>query len=465
MSMHLYDRPVFSKLIFFEKGISAMSNLQVNMTKDPIVKSLVIFALPILFSNIFQQLYNTIDIMIVGNFLGDSSLAAIGASSSIYELLLGFCFGVGNGLSIVVSRYFGQGDKTLLKKSVAGSIIIALILTAILMTASSLGLYPLMRALKTPENLLAESHSYVSTLTTFIGVMFAYNLLAGLLRGIGNSFMPLIFLIISSLTNIVLDLLFITRFQMGIRGAAVATVIAQGFSVILCLIYIIRKTPILVPERQHFAVGKKLYRELTTQGLSMGFMNAVVSSGTVILQSAINGLGEVYIACQATARKLNSFCLMPVSTIGASMSTFVSQNRGAGNKDRIRKGIRTACIMDVCWGVTAMIILFSSARNLVTLFGSTQDNSALYLRFTAPFYAVLGILFNMRNSLQALGEKTKPLISSFIECAGKIIFALFIIPVMGYWGVIICEPLIWCFMTAQLVYCYLHVPYLRKENA
>ena len=463
MSIHLYDRPVFSKLTFFEKGISAMSNLQVNMTKDPIVKSLVIFALPILFSNIFQQLYNTIDIMIVGNFLGDSSLAAIGASSSIYELLLGFCFGVGNGLSIVVSRYFGQGDKTLLKKSVAGAITIALILTAILMTASSLGLYPLMRALKTPENLLAESHSYVSTLTTFIGVMFAYNLLAGLLRGIGNSFMPLVFLIISSLTNILLDLLFITRFQMGIRGAAVATVIAQGFSVILCLIYIIRKTPILVPERQHFAVGKKLYRELTTQGLSMGFMNAVVSSGTVILQSAINGLGEVYIACQATARKLNSFCLMPVSTIGASMSTVL------GNKDRIRKGIRTACIMDVCWGVTAMIILFSSARNLVTLFGSTQDvildNSALYLRFTAPFYAVLGILFNMRNSLQALGEKTKPLISSFIECAGKIIFALFIIPAMGYWGVIICEPLIWCFMTAQLVYCYLHVPYLRKENA
>lgn len=159
-----------------------MPNLQVNMTKDPILKSLVIFALPILFSNIFQQLYNTIDIMIVGNFLGDSSLAAIGASSSIYELLLGFCFGVGNGLSIVVSRYFGQGDKTLLKKSVAGAITIGLILTVILMTFSSVGLYPLMRALKTPENILVESHSYVSTLTTFIGVMFAYNLLSGLLE-------------------------------------------------------------------------------------------------------------------------------------------------------------------------------------------------------------------------------------------------------------------------------------------
>ena len=372
MSMYLYDRPVFSKLIFFEKGISAMSNLQVNMTKDPIVKSLVIFALPILFSNIFQQLYNTIDIMIVGNFLGDSSLAAIGASSSIYELLLGFCFGVGNGLSIVVSRYFGQGDKTLLKKSVAGSIIIALILTAILMTASSLGLYPLMRALKTPENLLAESHSYVSTLTTFIGVMFAYNLLAGLLRGIGNSFMPLVFLIISSLTNILLDLLFITRFQMGIRGAAVATVIAQGFSVILCLIYIIRKTPILVPERQHFAVGKKLYRELTTQGLSMGFMNAVVSSGTVILQSAINGLGEVYIACHATARKLNSFCLMPVSTIGAPCPPLFP--RTVVPETRPDPQGYTHCLYHGCLlGCYSIIILFPFARNLVTLFGSTQD--------------------------------------------------------------------------------------------
>lgn len=440
------------------------------MTKDPIVKSLDVFAASLFCSNIFQQLYNTIDIMIVGNFLGDSSLAAIGASSSIYELLLGFCFGVGNGLSIVVSRYFGQGDKTLLKKSVAGSIIIALILTAILMTASSLGLYPLMRALKTPENLLAESHSYVSTLTTFIGVMFAYNLLAGLLRGIGNSFMPLVFLIISSLTNILLDLLFITRFQMGIRGAAVATVIAQGFSVILCLIYIIRKTPILVPERQHFAVGKKLYCELTTQGLSMGFMNAVVSSGNRYLTECDQRSWRSVYRLPCNGKKVK-FLLSDAGQHHRSFHVHLCFPEPWCRKQRtrIRKGIRTACIMDVCWGVTAIIILFSFARNLVSLFGSTQDvildNSALYLRFTAPFYAVLGILFNMRNSLQALGEKTKPLISSFIECAGKIIFALFIIPVMGYWGVIICEPLIWCFMTAQLVYCYLHVPYLRKENA
>lgn len=445
-----------------------MPNLQVNMTKDPILKSLLIFSLPILFSNVFQQLYNTIDIMIVGNYLGDTSLAAIGACSSIYELLLGFCFGVGNGLSIVASRYYGRGDQNLLKKSVAGSIVVGLSLTVLLMVLCSFGLYPLMRLLKTPEQLLAESYSYISTLTTFIGVMFAYNLLAGLLRGIGNSFMPLIFLIISSLANIVLDLLFITQFHMGIRGAAIATVLAQGLSVVLCLLYILRYTSILVPQKEHFHAGRSMYQELLSQGLSMGFMNAVVSSGTVLLQSAINDLGEVYIACQTTARKLNSFFIMPNSTMAAAVSTFISQNRGAGNKDRIRKGMRTACTFSICWGVLATIILGFFAKNLVTLFGSTQDvildNAALYLHFASPFYAVLGVLFNMRNGLQALGEKTKPLISSFMELAGKILFALLLIPMLGYWGVIICEPLIWCAMTIQLVYCYLHTPYLKKEK-
>lgn len=445
-----------------------MPNLQVNMTKDSILKSLLIFSLPILLSNVFQQLYNTIDIMIVGNYLGDTSLAAIGACSSIYELLLGFCLGVGNGLSIVASRYYGRGDQNLLKKAVAGSIVVGLSLTLLLMVLCSFGLYPLMRLLKTPEHLLTESYSYVSTLTTFIGVMFAYNLLAGLLRAIGNSFMPLIFLIISSLANIVLDLLFITQFHMGIRGAAIATVLAQGLSVVLCLLYILRYTAILVPQKEHFRAGRSMYQELLSQGFAMGFMNAVVSSGTVLLQSAINDLGEVYIACQTTARKLNSFFIMPASTMAAAVSTFISQNRGAGNKDRIRKGMRTACSFSICWGVLATIILGFFARNLVTLFGSTQDvildNAALYLHFASPFYAVLGVLFNMRNGLQALGEKTKPLISSFMELAGKILFALLLIPMLGYWGVIICEPLIWCAMTIQLVYCYLHTPYLKKEK-
>ena len=220
-------------------GVYEMLNTNVDLLKGNILKSLIIFAIPLFISNLFQQLYNTVDIMIVGHFLGDTSLAAIGASSPVYELLVGFALGIGNGLSMVVARSYGADDIKLLRKSVAGSIIIGCFITIIIMAISQLFLMPLLRVLNTPENIIEESYSYISTITIFVGVMFAYNLCAGLLRAIGNSFMPLVFLIISSVLNIGLDILFITKFNMGIKGAAVATVISQVISVILCIIYII----------------------------------------------------------------------------------------------------------------------------------------------------------------------------------------------------------------------------------
>ena len=251
-----------------------MLNTNVDLLKGNILKSLIIFAIPLFISNLFQQLYNTVDIMIVGHFLGDKSLAAIGACSAVYELLVGFALGVGNGLSIVVARARSY-DIKLLRKSVAGSIIIGCFITIIIMAISQLSLMPLLRVLNTPENIIEESYSYISTITLFVGVMFAYNLCAGILRAIGNSFMPLVFLIISSLLNIGLDILFITKFNMGIKGAAVATVISQVISVILCIIYICKKSKILIPKKKHFNVGSELYKELLGQGLSMGLMRGM----------------------------------------------------------------------------------------------------------------------------------------------------------------------------------------------
>ena len=206
-----------------------MFKMKVDLTKDPILKSLLIFAFPLFVANVFQQLYNTMDTMIVGNFLGDTSLAAIGACGAIYELLVGFALGVGNGLSIVTARSFGAKDENLLKKSVAGSIVIGILLTIILMLFSQFCLYPLLELLNTPANIINEAYDYIFMITIFVGVMFAYNLCAGLLRAIGNSVMPLVFLLISSVLNVGLDLLFITQFNMGIQGAAIATVIAQEF--------------------------------------------------------------------------------------------------------------------------------------------------------------------------------------------------------------------------------------------
>ena len=270
--------------------------MRVNLVKDNILKALIVFAMPILISNIFQQLYNTMDTMIIGNILGDKSLAAIGACAAVYELLIGFALGIGNGLSIVIARAYGAGDKKLLKRSVAASLVIGLVVTMIIMIFSKIFLYPLLKVLHTPANIIEEAYSYISTITIFVGVMFAYNLLAGLLRAIGNSLMPLVFLIISSVINVILDLVFIGKFNMGIKGAAVATVIAQGISAVLCLIYIVKKCKILIPDKNCFKLDRGLYGELVGQGLSMGFMMSIVSAGTIILQSAINSLGYLIIA-------------------------------------------------------------------------------------------------------------------------------------------------------------------------
>ena len=447
-----------------------MFHLKVDLLKDNILKALLIFALPILIANIFQQLYNTMDTMIVGNFLGNTSLAAISACGAVYELLIGFALGVGNGLSIVTARSYGANDEQLIKKSVAGSIVIGIGLTLVIMLISVIFLYPLLTLLHTPANIIDEAYSYISVVTIFVGVMFAYNLCAGLLRAIGNSVMPLVFLIISSIINVILDLLFITQFQMGVQGAAIATVIAQGISVFLCMIYIYQKTPILIPQKQHFAFDQELYKELLGQGFSMGFMMSIVSAGTVILQSSINGFGYLIIAGHGTARKLNSFCMMPAGTVGLALSTFVSQNKGANQKQRILDGVKLGNLIACGWGIIITVILFFLAPILVQFIsGSTEptviDNASLYLRINAPFYAVLGILLNLRNSLQGLGMKIIPLVSSVIECLGKVIFVALFIPILGYFGVIICEPVIWCCMCLQLAYSFYHNPYIRQKAA
>lgn len=438
-----------------------------DLLKGSIVKALILFMIPMLISRIFQQFYNTVDTMIVGHYLGDEALAAMGASSAVYELLVGFAMGIGNGLSIVAARAFGSGSKDLLKRSVAGSLVIGVGITGVIMLIANFGLMPLLRLLGTPEEIIVQSYDYVWVLSMFVGVMFAYNLFAGLLRAIGNSVVPLVFLILSAVLNVFLDILFITEFSMGIKGAAWATVLAQGVSAVLCLVYILFRCQIIIPAKKHFIFDKVLYGELLGQGFSMGMMMAIVSTGTVILQSAINGFGYLTIAGHTAARKINSFCMMPVSVTGMALSTFVSQNKGAGQGERIREGMFIANLICVFWGVVLMAILFPLSPAIVRLISGSEAKTVLdigtwYMRINAPFYMILGMLFNLRYSLQGLGKKLTPLISSVIEFVGKIIFVLYIIPKMGYLGVIICEPFIWCLMCTQLFFSFYTNSYIRQ---
>lgn len=443
--------------------------MKVNLLKGSILKSLLLFAAPLLVSRIFHQLYNTVDTMIVGNYLGDTSLAAIGSCSAIYDLLVGFALGIGNGLAIVTARSYGAGEEEGVKKSVAASIVIGVICSIVISVIGSLILYPLLKLLNTPAEIIEEAYRYISLIVVSIIVMFAYNLCAGLLRAIGDSLMPLVFLIFSSILNIGLDLLFIVRFNWGVSGAAVATAMSEGISAVFCLIYIGKKMKLLIPGREHFTMDRELYEEMLGQGLSMGFMSSIVSMGSVILQYGINSLGYLTIAAHTTARKLYMLFNMPFASLSIATSTFVSQNRGADQKERIRSVVRIVYICDIVLAAAITVILLLFSRNLVGLIsGSTEsivlDNGSLYLKVVGPFYAVLGILGSTRFALQGLGEKILPLVSSVIELAGKIVFVLLFIPKFGYMAVIVCEPVIWCVMTVQLLYSYYKHPYMKKMN-
>ena len=445
-------------------------NQNVDLMNGPIFKSLFIFMLPIFVSNLFQQLYNTVDTMIVGNVLGDTALAAIGSCGSIYELLVGFGIGIGNGLAIVAARSYGAQDEDLLKKTVAGSLVIGFLSSLCITLAGLVSLHPLLVLLDTPAEILEEAYSYILIIDVGVLVMFAYNLCAGLLRAIGNSFMPLIFLLISSGLNVALDLVFIAVVGMGVKGAAVATVISQGVSVVLCIFYVLRKTRVLVPERKHFQVGRKLYWDLFSQSISMGLMSSIVSAGSVVLQYGINGLGTLVIAGHTAARKMFAFTDMPLIAMANAGSTFVSQNYGANHPDRVRKGMREIYLYSVVVAVLAVLLMNVGAEWMVKLIsGSSEavvlENGAKYLIWNAPFYAVLGVLLSTRYALQSLGQKVLPLFSSVIEFVGKILFVLLFIPRFAYDAVILCEPIIWCFMTIELVWVYLYDPFVFPKKA
>jgi putative MATE family efflux protein len=446
-----------------------MFKAKTDFLSGGIVKPLIVFAIPLLLANVCQSLYVTADMMMVGHFLSEHALASIGAGAVIFELLLGFAIGVGGGFGIVVARSRGAGDEEALKAAVAGAVVQGLVLVAVISTAAGLSLKPLLRMLDTPPEIIDEAYAYISILVVCSIVLFFNNLFSGLLRAVGNSVTPLLILMFSAVLNIGLDYLFIAVFGLGIRSVALATVFVQAVSAGLCLTYIFKKCPELVPRRKHFRPNLELYRELATQGLSMGLMLSIVSAGTLVLQRAINGLGVMVITGHIVARRMNGFFMMPLMAVAMSLSTFVSQNKGAERPDRIRKAVRCGNLIAAGWGLIMTPILFSASSFIIRVVSGSDDavvleNGARYLSFHAPFFMVLGVLFNLRLAFQGIGEKTVPLVSSVIELIGKIIFALLLVPALGYQGVILCEPLIWCAMTAQLCWSYFANPYLRKKT-
>ncbi|WP_399540738.1 MATE family efflux transporter [uncultured Gemella sp.] len=457
----------FLESLFQSAIILFMKKTSVNLLEGPILRAMIAFAIPIMIANIFQQLYNTVDIMIVGRFLGEESLAAVGATAAIFELVVGFAIGIGNGMGIVIARHYGAGNYEKLKRAVAATFVIGGVLSVIIAVLGNFTLYPLLELLGTPSNIIAQSYEYSYLIVVFVGVTLAYNLCAGLLRAVGDSKAALYFLIFAAIINTVLDIYFIAYLHMGVRSAGIATIISQGISAVLCFNYIRRKTPFLIPTKKHFTWNKKLYAELLGQGISMGLMFSVVSIGTVILQTSINALGSTIISAQTSARRIMVLALLPIIAMNATITTFTSQNFGARQYRRIVEGLRQTMIITITWSIFISIVLFFASPYLNELITGSNDEeliyqASLYLKISSAFYPALSILVILRNALQGLGQKMMPLVSSIIEMLGKILFVIFIIPSAGYLGVIFVEPILWVIMAAQLYYAFRKEPVIRS---
>lgn len=431
-----------------------------DMTVGSPLKLILTFAIPIFIGNIFQQIYSIIDTMVVGYTLGDAAISAIGASASLYSLLINVAIGMNSGFSIITTQSFGAHDEKRLRHSIAGTVLLNVVITSIVMVLSLTFLRPLMVFMNTPASIFNDAYRYIFIICAGMFSTVTYNMCAGILQALGNSRTPLFFLMISCIINIILDILLVAVFPLGVAGASLATIIAQTISALLCGAYLLRNYRAILPRREDFHVTKSVLTALFSSGLAMALMYCVVDLGSVIFQRANNALGELYITSYTASRRLIIIASQPGGTISTSTATFIGQNWGAGKKQRIQDTIKQIITVEILWGFFICAVIYLIGEFLVKFTTGTSDpviiqNAVLSLRIHLPFFPALGSLVCLRSGMQAMGYKTAPVISSCMELAMKILSAAFLIPTFGFVGTCVTEPVTWFIMMIYLGISYL----------
>lgn len=440
-----------------------------DLTKGNPMKQILLFMMPILIGNVLQLTYSLVDTRVVGSVLGDTALAAVGATTSLSTLVIGFLQGLTNGFAVIVARFFGAGDEQGLKRSVAAASVLSLGVSVALTLLSIVFLPQIFSVLHVGSDIYALSYEYIVVIFVGMTVSMLYNLCAAMLRAIGDSVTPLIFLAVSVVLNIFGDLFCICVLDMGVRGAAVATVVSQLFATVLCLVFIYNRYEILHVQRESFGFSRELVRNLLSCGLSMGFMGCLVNIGTVALQTGINTLGNDIIVAHTAARKLTELFMLAFGVIGTTMATYSGQNFGAGRIDRVKEGVRAALTIVLIWCGVVLVCSYTIAPVLIRLVTGTRSETVIaaawsYLKFDTLLYWVTAIIVVLRNTMQGIGDHVTPIVSSSIECIGKIILVNLLVEPFGYWGIIVAEPITWCFMVIPLIVQYIRNPLLKKVD-
>ncbi len=419
-----------------------------NLTVGPPVRLIVMFTLPLLLGNVFQQLYAVTDSIVVGRMIGVEALAAVGASGSLQFLLVGFAMGASAGVAIPVARAFGAHDLPRMRRAVAAGATISVGIAIAIFLIGTLGSGTLLTWMGTPAALMDDARTFLTVLFSGAVATVAFNFLSAVIRALGDSRTPLTFLVVACVLNGLLVVAFIGGFHMGVGGAALATVVAQAISVILCLILIQRRMPELRLHREDWRFSSRELGEAARFGLTMGFQMSVIAIGAAILQFGINQLGTDAVAAFTAAMRVDQVAVTPLASVGVAVSTYVAQNRGARQWWRIRVGVfRTAWLtMGLAVVLGATISIFGT--NLVRLFvGDGQEQvvsmAHQYLVVNGTLYLILSLLFLLRQSVQGLGDTLTPTLAGFMELAARALVGLVLIEQLGWTGAVIAAPLAW----------------------
>ena len=419
-----------------------------DMTSGKPIKLILSFCLPLIAGNIFQQLYNMVDSIVVGKFVGVNALAAVGATGSINFLVLGFALGLCSGFGIPISQSFGAQDEVGVRKNVINSLYLCFIATVLLTALTMIFTPSLLTLMNTPADIYQDSYTYISIMFIGIVAIIYYNMLSSILRALGDSKTPLLFLAIASILNVVLDLVFVINFNMGVAGVAWATLIAQGVSAILCAVFMMKRFPILrfKPGEYHF--DKECCKKLLSIGIPMALQFSITAIGSLMIQTAVNGLGSSRVAAVTAANKIQMMLTQPMDTLGITMATYCGQNLGAKRVDRIEKGLKVSFMLSFVYCIVACVFMWGFGTTIAQLFIDASETAimadvSLYLRMNSILYILLGILFIMRNSLQGLGYSALTMLAGVAELFGRGVVAFVFVGMFGFTAICFANQFAW----------------------
>lgn len=444
-----------------------------DMTEGNPLLLILKFTLPLLAGNLLQQGYNVADAAIVGRFLGTNALAGVGASSSVQFLILGFCIGTCTGFCIPVAQRFGAGDYSTMRRFVFNSFIITAVIAVVLTALCAIFCTQIVELLATPDDIFDDAYIYLLVILLGIPFTLLYNLTSSIMRAVGDSRTPFLFLAFACFANIFLDIFCITTLHWGVAGAAIATITSQLMSGVLCLVYMMKKYPVLHMEKEECHVQGDLVKNLIVMGFPMGLQFSITAIGSMVMQAATNNLGSVYVSANTAASRLKNFTMCPFDAIAAAVSTFCGQNYGAKKMDRIRQGLRQGVLAGIIYGIVIGIVMIVFGRQMSMIFVDGSETAVLdasrdMLFYSGFFYWILGILIIVRLCVQGLGYSGRAVLSGVVEMIARTVVSILCVPVWGFLAICFTDQAAWvtavCYIVPMCIYCLKKVEKILGEG-